>query len=182
MTARRSLTDNDGERGQLVLLAAVALAVTLVPLVLAYLQLGYHDDIHAGTGQSHTQQAEATLDRSVHDVAGDIPAEYSWAERSSAVDAVQTRLEPTQQAITTAGLDRNTAYAIEYNQTRAQEWADANCPGGPDRQFGSCLAEDGIVVQDRQGRTHVLAVAVDIRVTAPEQTARLSTTIEIRAG
>lgn len=172
----------DKDRGQLVLLAAVALAVALVPLVLAYLQLGYHDDIHAGTGQSHTEQAESTLERAVHDVAREIPAEYTWAGRSTAVDAVQTRLEPTIQAITTAGLDRGTAAAVSYNQTRAQDWADSNCPGGQDRQFGPCLAEEGIVVQERQGRTHVLAVAVEIQVTAPERTVQLSTTIDIQAG
>jgi hypothetical protein len=185
MTAprRRPRPDEpDQDRGQLVLLAAVALAVALVPLVLAYLQLGYHDDIHAGTGQSHTQQAESTLERGVHDVAREIPAEYTWADRSAAVDAVQTRLEPTVQAIATSGLSRGTAAGVRYNQTRAQDWADTNCPGGPDRQFGPCLAAEGVVVQERQGRAHVLAVAVDIRVTGPDRTVQLSTTTDIRAG
>jgi hypothetical protein len=172
----------DRDRGQLVLLAAVALAVTLVPLVLAYLQLGYHEDIHGGTSQSHTQQVDATLERAVHDVASGIPAEYTWAERSTAVDAVRTRLEPTEQSIATSGLDEGAASAVSYNQTRAQGWADTNCPSGPDRQFGPCLVDDGIVVQERQGRTHVLAVAVDVRVTAPDQTVRVATTIDIRAG
>jgi hypothetical protein len=174
--------ERDRDRGQLVLLAAVALAVALVPLVLAYLQLGYHEDIHGGTSQSHTQQVDATLERATHDVVSGIPAEYAWTERSTAVDAVQTRLEPTEQAITTAGLGRGTATAVSYNKTRAKHWADTNCPGGPDRQFGPCLADEGIVIQERQGRTHVLAVAVDVRVTAPEQTVQLSTTIGIRAG
>nr|WP_254279967.1 hypothetical protein [Halomicroarcula marina] len=42
---------------------------------------------------------------------------------------------------------------------------DANCPSGPDRQFGDCAADRGVVVQERLGRTHVLGVAVDVTTT-----------------
>lgn len=170
------------DRGQLVLLAAVALAVTLVPMVLAYLQLGYHDDIHAGSGPERVQQAESALDRSVHDAAQGVPAEYSWTERSAAVETVRERLEPAVESISRSGLRRETAYTIGYNQTRAQRWADSNCPRGPDREFGRCVAERGVVVQERQGRTHVLAVAFDIRMTSQDRTERVTTTIDIRAG
>ena len=80
--------DADGSgRGQLVLVAAVALAVALVPLVLAYLQLGYHDDIRAGSGTAPAGQTETALDRALHDAATDVPSEHSWQERSAAVDA-----------------------------------------------------------------------------------------------
>lgn len=183
---RRRLSDNRQEetkpKGQLVLVAAVALAVTLVPLVLAYLQLGYHDDIRPGTSQTPAQQADSTLTRGVHDAATGIPAEYSWERRAGAVDAVLGRLEPTVRAVRNAGLDDGSAYTIGYNQTRATDWADENCPGGVDRRFGSCLAQDGVVIQEREGRTHVLAVAVDIEITAEDSTTQLSSIIDIEAG
>lgn len=170
------------ERGQIVVLAAAALAVALVPLMFAYLQLGYHDDIRAGTGMPPAQQAESTLERSVHDVAREMPAEYRWAERSAAVTAVHEGLEPTVRAITAAGLRRDRAYTVEYNRTRARHWADSNCPGGPERQFGRCVADRGVVVQEREGRTHVLAVAVDLRITTPDRTVSVSTTTRVWAG
>jgi len=169
-------------RGQFVLLAAVALAVALVPLVLAYLQLGYHDDIHAGSGNAPAQQATTTLERGLHDAGTGVPIEYSWVERSAAVDAVHDRLEPTREAVTTAGLDRGIVYTVKYSQQRADDWAGSNCPDGPDRQFGPCEAIDGVIVQERQGRTHVLGAAFDVSVTTPDRELRLSLTIERRPG
>jgi len=174
--------DSRAERGQLVLLAAVALAIALVPLVLAYLQLGYQDDIHASAGPSPAQEAERTLDRGLHDAADDIAFAYSWRERSAAVDTVRDRLSKTLAAITRAGLDRGTAYGVTYNRTRAAAWASGNCPGGPDRQFGSCVAERGVVVQERQDRTHVLGAAFDIDITTPDRALQVSVTVDIRAG
>jgi hypothetical protein len=170
------------DRGQFVLLAAVALAVALVPLVLAYLQLGYHDDVHAGSGNAPAQQATTTLERGLHDAATGVPIEYSWVERSAAVDAVRDRLEPTREAVTTAGLDRGVVYTVSYNQQRAATWAGNNCPDGPDRQFGPCEAIDGVIVQERQGRTHVLGVAFDVTVTTPDRELQLSLTVERRPG
>lgn len=171
-----------GRRGQLVLLAGVVLALALVPLVLAYLQLGYHEDVAAGTTTGPAGQAEATMDRAVHDAAREVPATYGWARRSEAVETVQTRLEPTVTAVEESGLRRGITRSVAYNQSRAREWAVENCPRGPARQFGRCVTEQGVVVQERRGQTHVLAVAVDIAVTTPDRTVRLSTTITHRAG
>jgi hypothetical protein len=170
------------DRGQLVLLAAVALAVALVPLVVAYLQLGYQEDITAPTDPVSMGQAETTLDRAVHDASSGVPANYSWDDRSQAVGAVRSRLASTIAAITTVGLDRQTAYEVTYNGTRAASWASNNCPGGPDRAFGPCVADRGVVVQERGGRTHVLAAAFDLDVTAPSGEYRLSTTVERLSG
>ena len=164
-------------RGQLVLLAAVALGVALVPLILAYLQLGYHDDVRAGTGASPAEQAEQTLQRGLHEATADVPFEYSWRDRDAAVGEVRRRLVPILDSIERSGLDHGVAITISYNGTRAGEWADSNCPGGPNREFGPCLVDRGMIVQDRQDRTHVLGAAFDVTVTTPEQERQFSVTI-----
>ena len=175
--------DADGSgRGQLVLVAAAALAVALVPLVLAYLQLGYHDDIRAGSGTAPAGQTETALDRALHDAATDVPSEHSWQERSAAVDAVCDRLAGPVASIATGSLGRGTAATVSYNVTRATRWAAEHCPGGPDREFGACRADRGVIVQQRDGRTHVLGAAFDVTITTPDLELRFSTTIEHRAN
>jgi len=164
-------------RGQLVLLAAVALGVALVPLVLAYLQLGYHDDVRAGTGAPQAEQAERTLQRGLAEATTDVPFEYSWPERSAAVSEVRRRLAPTLDSIERSNLDQGVAITVSYNLTRAEQWVDSTCPDGPDREFGRCLADRGVIVQDRQGRTHVLGAAFDVTVTTPEQERQFSATV-----
>lgn len=188
MTGRegRSPVTTDPEarsgRGQLVLLAAVALAIALVPLVLAYLQLGYQDDIHATAEPVPAAQAETALDRGLQDAASGIPTDYAWNNRSAAVGAVRSRLAPTLAAVSTAGLGRGIAADVAYNGTRAASWAGDHCPGGPDRSFGTCTADRGVVVQERGDRTHVLAAAFDVRLTTPDGELRLSTTVDRRSG
>jgi len=167
-------------RGQLVLVAAAALAVALVPLVLAYLQLGYHDDIHAGSNTASAGQVETALDRALHDATTDVPFTYSWSERSAAVDHVRGQLDSSLASVTTGALASGTAYTVSYNRTRATRWAAEHCPGGPDRQFGACQADRGVIVQERDGRTHVLGAAFDVTVTTPDRELRFSTTVERR--
>jgi len=163
-------------RGQVVLLAAAALAVSLIPLGVAYLQLGYSDDIGASTDTAPAALAEQTLERSIHELTTGMADEYSWDERREAVTTVRDRLEPTLHTLSTAEIGEGTVYQISYNQTRAQSWD--SCPSGPDRQFGSCVSDRGVVVQERAGRTHVIAVAVDIEVTAPQREIAVTTLIE----
>jgi hypothetical protein len=154
------------ERGQMVLVAAGVLAVALAPMVLAYLQLGYHPDVQASTDyDAPVANAERLLDRAVHEASDEVPGTYDWRDRRDAVDAVRTNLEPRLETLATARIEQGTAYRTSYNQSAAQQWASDNCPGGPDRQFGSCGARRGVVVQERAGRTHVLAVALDVTVT-----------------
>jgi hypothetical protein len=150
------------------LLASIALAIALVPLVFAYLQLGYHDDIGIVADDEPIEGAERTLHRGFQDATRNIATGYGWQARSSAVTTVRTRLEPMARAVNRSALDEGGAYRVTYNTTRAKQWADKNCPGGPDRQFGTCVADRGIVVQERAGRTHVIAAVFDIVVT--EQT------------
>lgn len=167
-------------RGQLVLVAALALALALVALGVAYLQLGYHDDIGAA-GHEPTAQLEATLERALDDAAREIPATYGWDERDEAEDAIRTELNDTIETLETSRLEDGHAYAIAPNATHASVWEQAHCPGGPDRQFGDCAVTDAVVLQERGGRATVLAMSFDIVVTTPERELTVTTTIEVQA-
>lgn len=154
------------DRGQLVLVAATLVAVALAPVVLAYLQLGYHGDVRAtGAYDDPTADTVRVLDRSVTNVSGDVPRDYAWTEKESAVSTVRDELAPTRSRLRTATVKRGTVTEIRYNESAASAWQAANCPSGPDRQFGDCVADRGVVVQDRVDRTHVLAVAFDVTTT-----------------
>lgn len=163
------------ERGQLVVLAAAAIAIALVPMALAYLQLGYHADIRTATVEDDTVPAvERTLHQSLISASSDIPARHGWRNRSDAVTTLRERLQPSIDSLSTARLDGGTAIEVTYNGSRAKAWESEHCPGGPDRDFGSCRTDRAVVIQERDGRTHVLAIAVDVRVTTADSTAQVS--------
>lgn len=157
--------DRPRNRAQLVLVAAVVMTAALVPLALAYLQLGYGASVPVD--DDPVRDATDTLDRALVDAADGIPDSYAWTDREGAVDAVRDRLRPTLSTLNRSRLDDDTALAVTYNASRASAWANANCPGGTGRAFGPCRADRGVVVQERAGETHVLAVAVDVRVSSP---------------
>ena len=165
----------DYQRGQIVLLAAIALAVVLVPLVLAYLQLGYHADTEPTIGTAPETAVERELDRAVHDAASSIASASEWNRRDDAIRTVQNRLDTPIQRLERSQLEDGIAYRISYNQSRASRWARTNCDSGPNRQFGRCEASHGVVVQNRGGQTHVLAVAFDITVSSSDGDRRLTT-------
>ncbi|MFC7131814.1 MULTISPECIES: DUF7261 family protein [Salinibaculum] len=165
-------------RGQLVLLAAAALAIALVPMTVAHLQLGYSADIEtASVDETTLADAQQTLQRALDDATASVPSRYTWSNRSGAVTSVHDSLAPTFEAMHTARLDAGTVVRVSYNGTRAREWAARHCPGGPNRNFGSCVADRGVVVQERAGDTHVLAAAVDVRVTTERRDASLLTVV-----
>jgi len=167
-----------GSRGQLVLVVAVVVAIALVPVVLAYLQLGYHPDVRAGADHADPERdAERALSRAVHESA--LAANGSWSRRATTVEAFRSRLAPRLETIRRSGIERGTAHAISYNGSAAKEWATRSCPSGPDRQFGPCEARDGVVVQERAGETHVLAAAFDLAVTTDR--GRTEWTVVVRA-
>lgn len=170
------------DRGQLVLTAALVLVVALVPMVLAYLQLGYHGDVRTGIGSDPATGTERVLERSVHDASEGIAASYRWEARSDAVRTVHDRLRPPIRALERSRLASGVAVAITYDERRARGVADRHCPTGPDRQFGTCEASDGVVVQERDGRTHVLAVAFEVTITAPDGRTTLRTLVVIDTG
>lgn len=147
----------------MVLLAAAAIAVALIPMLVAYLQLGYHPDV-ARPDADHARDVERMLERSLVEAADGVPATHSWSDRDAAVTTVRDRLAPTLETVNTSALERGTAIQVSLNDSRASAWTADNCPGGPGRQFGPCEADRGVVVQERVGRTHVVAAAVDVRV------------------
>lgn len=170
----------DGQRGQLVLLAAVALALALVPLVGAYLQLGYSPESRP-PGQTPAEQATGTLDRALQDATARTTS-YDWAERTNAATAVRTEMASTVATVETARLADGIAYQVSYNETRIADWVADNCPDGPDRQFGSCRAVEGLAVQERDGRTHTLAAAFDIEITTPTQETTVTTVLTVQTS
>jgi len=175
------VTSRAGRRGQFVLLAAAALLVALVPMSLAYLQLGYHGDVGAAAvDENPVQNAERLLDRAVHDAVMGIPEDHTWSNRTGAVTAVRGRLAADLATLNRSRVEEGVVYTVTYNSSRAVAWEADNCPSGPDRQFGSCAVDRGIVVQERAGRTHVLAVALDVRVTTAE--GRWRGTLVVRVG
>ncbi len=148
------------------LAAAAVVAVALVPMVVAYVQLGYHADVEAGAERRTPEaNAERALSRAVHNASAAVVGEYDWDERNRAVYALNRTLDASVREIEGARVERNVIYEIERNATAADRWAAADCPRGPNRQFGQCRSSGGVVVQERAGETHVLAVGFDVRVT-----------------
>jgi len=172
---REDSDDGVGARAQLVLAAAAVVAVALAPVVLAYLQLGYHGDVAASTEYDDpAADAERFLERAVHEASTGIPGEYRWSQRAHAVQAVRDRLAPRLATLAGSQVAEGTAYELDYNRTAASEWRADDCPGGRGRAFGPCETRRGVVVQERDGETHVLAVAFDVTVTTERGRTRLT--------
>ncbi|USZ69226.1 hypothetical protein NGM10_05660 [Halorussus salilacus] len=167
------------ERAQLVLAAAAVVAVALAPVVVAYVQLGYHADVDASEDyDAPAENADRVLTRAVHGAAADTSGEHAWPDRGDAVAAVRSSLESDLDALRSSRVESGTVYRVEYNRTAAESWRESNCPSGPNRQFGDCEAQDGVVVQERAGETHVLAVAFDVRVTSERNEFDLTIVVE----
>lgn len=166
------------DRAQLVLAAAALIAVALAPVVVAYLQLGYHGDVTASEEfDAPDRNADRLLSRAVHDAASDVPANFEWDDREAAVESVRDELRPRVDSLRSSRVESGTVYQVEYNQSAAEAWQVENCPGGQDRQFGACEAEQGVVVQERANRTHLLVVAFDVRVTTEDAEMELTMVI-----
>ncbi|MFB6232800.1 MAG: hypothetical protein ABEH61_00935 [Haloarculaceae archaeon] len=170
----------NARRGQLVLLAAAALALALVPLTVAYLQLGYAGDVGAaGLEDSPVRNGERLLDRGLHGAVEGVPEDYPWSNRSAAVTAVKQRLRSDIATLERVAVEDGTVYNVTYNDSRAAAWESDNCTSGPDRQFGGCAVLDGVVVQERAGETHVLAAAFDIEITTADGRWRATTVVRV---
>ncbi len=173
----------DRERAQLVLTAAALVAIALAPVVVAYLQLGFQADVTASAEyDAPDRNAERVLSRAVHDAGTDVPATFAWDQREAAVAGVRSALGPRLDALRSSRVESGTVYQVEYNRTAAEEWRQSNCPGGPNRQFGACEDRRGVVVQERAGRTHALAVAFDVRITTERATTELTLVVQTVGG
>ncbi|MEZ3116163.1 hypothetical protein RYH80_09575 [Halobaculum sp. MBLA0147] len=162
-------------RGQLVLVTAALAALALLPVAVAYLQLGAHPDVTARTapdvGVDGTVRA---LDRVATDAAWAVSGTRTWANRSAAVAAFGDRFASGADRIATARADETVAVDVTRNTTAARAWATRSCPSGSNRAFGPCRVREGVVVQERVGETAVLAVGVTVRLVAPHGRARVT--------
>ncbi|MFC6987941.1 hypothetical protein ACFQJD_19075 [Haloplanus sp. GCM10025708] len=68
---------------------------------------------------------------------------------------------PTCADWTTPALD-GVDYAVAFNDTAADRFAETHCPGGELREFEPCAATGGVVAQSRANQTVVVAAAFDV--------------------
>ncbi|PSQ44467.1 hypothetical protein BRD17_04085 [Halobacteriales archaeon SW_7_68_16] len=166
------------DRGQLVLAAAAVLAVALASIAMAYVGLGYDADVETvGPERDRLGDTVGTLSRAVH-VAGANATGTDWDRRERAVTTVREGLDRRIGAIEGASVGDGAATTVTFAPEAAAEWARTGCPGGTDREFGTCEARGGIVVQERAGETTVLAVGTRVRVRTAD--AVRETTVVIR--
>ncbi|GAB3690837.1 hypothetical protein GCM10028857_27610 [Salinarchaeum chitinilyticum] len=160
-----------GRRSQLVLVAAGVIAMGLLPVVIAYTQLGYAGMAASDpTATTPTDDAQWAVERAAFSASTELQGARDWDARTEVVDDVAARFDARVASIETGSVERGTVHQIERNGSAATAWASASCPGGPDRQFGPCEAVDGVVVQERGGDTHVVAIAVDLRTVVEDAT------------
>lgn len=157
---------SERDRAQLVLVAAVVIAVALAPVVLAYLQLGAHPEVGV-EDHDHGADARRFLERATHE-AGVEGTGLDWSDREHAVERVRTNLAPRLDTLNASRVEEGVAYAVTYDGSAASAWVRDSCPDGDGRRFGPCRAVDGVVVQERAGETTVLAVAYDVQITTPD--------------
>lgn len=157
----------------MVLAAAGVVAVAVLALAVAYLQLGAHPDLDAERDvgpREATDRAIGVLDQAIVDARHAHTGE-SWDDRAVVAQAVRDDLRTAIESLETARVARGTAYSVSYAPDAATAYASESCPGSDGRdghEFGSCEAIDGVVVQERAGETTVLVVAVEITVTTPD--------------
>ncbi|MFB6194126.1 MAG: hypothetical protein ABEI75_03580 [Halobaculum sp.] len=163
------------ERGQMVLLAAAVAAVALLAVAAAYVQLGVHPDVTARTDPGVTpDRVLAGLDRAVVNASTGVSGAVAWDDRDRALARFETAFAADVRAIRRAAANRTTLVRVERNGTAARAWADAACPSGENRVFGDCVVRDGVVLQERDGDTHLLAVGLDVTVADPDGETRLT--------
>ncbi|MFC6826533.1 DUF7261 family protein [Halopelagius fulvigenes] len=168
-------------RGQVVLLAAVVVAVALVPMTLAYAQLGYDADRTPSPGPtdpSGVDEARETLRTSLVRAAADADGEYAWEDRDAAAAAVRAAVDADARRLAEDRAGEERSLVVSANGSAAARWAGRNCPTGAGRDFGACRVEDGVVVQERAAETAVVAAAFDLSVVAPDE--RSEVTVVVR--
>lgn len=152
------------DRGQLVLVAAGVIAIALVAVLLAYAQLGYVGVADAEpTTTGSDEDALDTLERAAFVAATDEQGAANWTDRDAVVANVTAAFDDRAATVETASLESGIVHEVEHNETAAEAVAAERCPGGDGREFGACEAIDGVVVQERAGDAHVVAIAIDVR-------------------
>lgn len=159
------------DRGQLVLVAAAVVAVALIPVVLAYAQLGYAGVATTDPSASTpTSDAVRALDRAAFAASEGRQGRSGWDNRTTVAATVAGDFDDRAARIETRDLAGARVHRVDRNASAATAWAATECPSGADRQFGPCVAIDGVVVQERADDVHVLAIAVDVETVAERAT------------
>ncbi|POG53720.1 DUF7261 family protein [Haloferax marisrubri] len=179
----RSATDSDDwaassddDRGQLVLVSGAVVVVALLALLVVHAQLGFAG-VAGTTEQPPLNAVVGTTDDAVELATAGVAGRYVWATRDAAVEDFRSRLDPALTSVERAHAGEG-GVALTTNDSAAAGWALRNCPDGPYREFGPCVADDGVVVQERAGETAVVAVLVDVRVATPRS--RTDLTVAVR--
>lgn len=150
-------------RGQLVLVAAVAVAVAFVPMLAAYAQLAHHPDVRSGVDHADAlADVDDFLGRSVRAATTAVDGEYTNGSESVVATRTRDRLLAARSRLDDAGSRRGVVYDVAFNDTAAVRFAEAACPGGELREFEPCAADGGVVTQSRVNQTVVVAVAFDV--------------------
>lgn len=170
------------DRGQVVLLAAAVVVVAVVPMALAYHQLGYDDDVtrRAETAQDPTAVATHALQAGVDAADSRIAGQYPWNRRDAAAHAVRERLNESAADLRAHGAQSGVLYEVSENDSAATRWADDDCPSGPGRAFGPCVADGGLVLQERAGETTLLGAVLDLRVRSERRDSEFHVRIAVR--
>jgi hypothetical protein len=167
-------------RGQVVVLAAVVVAVALIAMATAYHGLSYHGDVQTtrdiGTADPMAA-AEQQLQRSVDATA--VGRVRPWGERAETVNDTRDALTAARTGLQRVAAADRAVFVVREDADVAAAWAATDCPGGPQRAFGPCVADGGIVVQERANETVLVGVAVDVVYRSP--TAETTATLRLRA-
>lgn len=151
------------DRAQLVLVTGAVAAIAFLPVLVAVIQAGGPPP--TPQGENPFEAVSTSLDAGV----GTMPplaSEYNWSERRAASRDVRRQLgglierlrSPTRTGIRT----------VEWAPTTAATVAAEDCPSGPNQVFGPCRNLGGVVLQERGGATHLVAVVVRVTVTEPD--------------
>jgi hypothetical protein len=160
------------------LVAAVVVAVAFVPMLVAYLQLGYPADAAADRAdRDRLDDTRRYLDRAASHAAR-TTAGTDWGNRSVGVSRLNGTFRNATARLDRRGETHGASYTVAYNHTVAERVATERCPSGDRREFGPCVAVDGFVLQERAGNVTLLAVVVDLRITSPREHTR--TTLVLR--
>lgn len=159
-------------RAQLVLAAAIVVTAALVPMLVAYLQLGYPVDAAAERADAPgVEEARGDLDRATYRAATEV-VEGNVSTASAAATTVGEHVDRVAEGLSARGAAHDRVYRIAGNGSAATAFARGECPGGERRRFGPCRAVGGVVLQRRVGVWTVVAVAVDLRIDGPDERIR----------
>lgn len=164
----------DGRRAQVVLAAAVVVAVALVPMLIAYLQLGYPADAAADRAdRDDLADTRQYLDRAAYDAARAVVG-TAWRNRTTGALRLNATFRNATARLDARGTARDATYTVAYNRSLAERVATRRCPSGEHREFGRCVAVDGFVLQERARDVTLLAVVVDLRIITPTERTRVT--------